>query len=382
MKVVALTRTSRLGPSTRYRIEQYVPRLRGQGIEVETRPLFGDAWMRLRAVRPAPARVLAKGGYAAARLVARVGQVLAARAGDADLVLVEQQLFPYLPAWIETLLWPRRPTILEFDDAIHLTFAHRRKLERLCALATHVLVGNEHLAAFARRTARAVSVVPTTVDPARYPPPPGPREGPFRVGWIGLPYNFASLEVLAGPLARMAADGIDCELRVISSDHPPFDGPRWAGVRVVARPWSEATEVAELQACTVGVMPLPDDEWSRGKCGLKLLQSMAAGLPVVASPIGVNPGIVGSGEDAAGLLAEDEPAWEAALRRLERDRVAAAAMGRAARERVARAYSLEMGARLVADAYRLALAPPGDDPGAGPGGRGSDGPDERTRDPR
>ena len=357
MRVVALTRASRAGPSSRYRIEQYVPVLARAGIAVTTRPLFGGAWLRLREIRLPPARVLAKAVYALARFVARVGQVLATRTGEVDLVVVEQQLCPYLPGWIEALLWPRCPTILEFDDAIYLTFAHRRKLERLCALATRVVAGNEHLAAFARRTARAVSVIPTTVDLARYPPPPPARpDAPFGVVWIGLPYNFASLEILAGPLARMARDGIDCELRVVSSHHPRFDGPRWAGVRVVLRTWSEATEVAELQAGSVGVMPLPDTEWSRGKCGLKLLQSMAAGLPVVASPVGVNPAIVGTGDEGppAGLLARDEAEWEAALRRLAADREGAAAMGRAGRARVARAYSLEGGARLVADAYRLA----------------------------
>ena len=151
MKVLALTRTDSRGPSTRYRIEQYRPLLAARGIEVETRPLFGARWFALLE-RPAGAgRAVGKALESARQLATRVGQVLAARRSDADLVLVEQQLFPYLPAWVEGLLWPRRqPTALEFDDAIYLTRGHRRKLERLCARAHVVIVGNETLAEFAR----------------------------------------------------------------------------------------------------------------------------------------------------------------------------------------------------------------------------------------
>jgi hypothetical protein len=354
MKVLALTRTGPRGPSTRYRIEQYRPVLAGRGIEVATRPLFGDSWFGILEWRLAPLRGLAKAGYSLVRLVARAGQALAARHGDADLVLIEQQLFPYLPWTLERLLWPAgKRVVVEFDDAIYLTFAHERKLARLCARADLVITGNEMLAEFARRHAREVAVIPTTVDPARYDRPPREPDGTLRVGWIGLRYNLHCLRALAGPLARLGAQGVACELRVISSSPPPH-GPEWAGVRVVHRPWSEATEADEIAACDVGVMPLPDEPWSRGKCGLKLLQFMAAGRPVVASPVGVNRALVRPGR--TGLLADDDAGWELALRRLHEDRALARRLGAAGRQLVEAEYSLARGARLVAEAYGRALS--------------------------
>lgn len=354
LHVVALTRTSSIGPSTRYRILQYRDALARDGITVETRPLFGPTWFALLDRRVPLVTPLLKGAYAAARLVVRLAQLAAARASDADVILVEHQLFPYLPTWIETALWPRRrATILEFDDAIHLTRGHEPKLRALCGLATRTIVGNETLATFARETARDVDVIPTTVDVDRVAPralrtrSPG---DPLRVAWIGLPYNLGYLDALAAPLRALAADG-PVELRVISRGRAP-SGPAWDGVEVVARPWSEATEVDELASCDVGVMPLPDTPWTRGKCGLKLLQCMAAGLPVVASPVGVNVEIVD--HDRNGLLADDEQAWTAALRRLRDDPEHAAALAAAGRRTVEDAYSLEEGARLVANAYRRA----------------------------
>jgi glycosyltransferase involved in cell wall biosynthesis len=274
-------------------------------------------------------------------------------------VHIEQQLFPYLPWPLESLLWPRRkPVVLEFDDAIFLTFAHRGKLERACARADLVIVGNRFLEAFAAAHARRVVVIPTTVDPARYGGshrPRRPPDGVLRVGWIGLRYNFPYLRLLARPLARLAADGLRVELRVISSAAPDL-GPEARGVPVVHRPWSEATEADEVSACDVGVMPLPETPWAEGKCGLKLLQFMAASRPVIASPVGVNTALVEDGRN--GLLAADEAGWEAALRRLHGDPALALRLGAAGRLTVEQHYSVSAGARQVSEAYRQLLASP------------------------
>jgi glycosyltransferase involved in cell wall biosynthesis len=356
MKVVALTRTSSIGPSTRYRIEQYLPALAARGIAVETRPLFGATWFRLLERPPGARRALLKAGYSLGRLVARVAQVIAAARSPADLVLVEQQLFPYLPAWAELLLWPRRlPTIVEFDDAIYLTRGHGTKLPRLWARADLVIVGNRFLAEVARPHARRVVVIPTTVDVLRYDAALAAQrarrersaDGPLRVGWIGLRYNFPYLEALAGTLRALEGGA---ELRVISSGLP--EGAAWQGLKLVHRPWSEATEADELAACDVGVMPLPDSEWARGKCALKLLQSMAAGVPVVASPVGVNADIVRHGEN--GLLASTPDEWRDALASLAADPGLRRRLGEAGRATVEADFSLEGGAESVANAYGLA----------------------------
>ena len=359
MKVVALTRTSTIGPSTRYRIGQYVDTLRRDDIDVRMRPLFGSGWFKLLEWGSGPHTSVCKAAYSLTRLLARVGQVVSARLAPPDLVLVEQQLFPYLPAWIERLLWPRSvPTVLEFDDAIYLTRGHRRKLELLCGLADVVIVGNRFLADFARPHARNVVVIPTTVDVTRYEHACSIQrqrraEGDdiFRVGWIGLRYNHPFLEELAEPLAHIAASGRPVELRVISSSAPAAT-ERWGEVRIVHRPWDEATEADELGACDVGVMPLPDNEWARGKCALKVLQCMAAAVPVVCSPVGVNAEIVQEG--ANGLLASDPEAWQRALASLADDAALRARLGDAGLGTVLEAYSLQTGAEKVREAYGLA----------------------------
>ena len=352
LRVLALTRTSRRGPSTRYRIEQYRSELAAHGIELTTRPLFGDAWFSILETRPAPLRGLLKAGYSLARLVARAAQAREAARGGHDLVLVEQQLFPYLPWSLERRLWPKRtPVLLEFDDAIWLTAGHEEKLAAACARAALVLVGNDFLREWAARHAARTAVIPTTIDMARYPasPPPDPDGRPLRVGWIGLRYNLGYLSALAGPLRRLQESGQCVELRVISSGAP--SGPEWDGLSVVHRPWSEDGELAEMQACDLGVMPLPDVPWARGKCGLKLLQFMAAGRPVVASPVGVNTTIVKDGEN--GLLAADADGWLAALRRLS-DPELRLRLGAAGRASVERSYSVSGWASRLAETYRLA----------------------------
>lgn len=358
MKVLALTRTSSIGPSTRYRIEQYRPLLAEQGIEVETAPLFDERWFALLERAPGPGRLLAKARYSLGRLLTRCAQARGASRGDADVVLVEQQLFPYLPAALELALWPRaRRTIVELDDAIYLTRGHRAKLQRLWARADLVIVGNRFLAEVVRPHARELAIIPTTVDVSRYDAAWAVQrerraqraaDAPLRVGWVGLRYNFPSLQLLAEPLARLAATGLGVELRVISSACPE-SGPEWGAVQLVHRPWSAECEADEIGRCDVGVMPLPDSEWSRGKCALKLLQYMAAGVPVVASPVGVNADLLRHGDN--GLLAGDARGWEAAFGQLAHDAELRARLGESGRLTVIRDFSLTKGAELVAMAY-------------------------------
>lgn len=354
MKVVALTRTSAIGPSTRYRIEQYRPALAAKGLQLVTLPLFGETWFSILDARSPLRRVAAKALYTPLRLFARIGQCWRAATGNADLVLIEQQIFPYLPWGLESLLWPSgKRVILEFDDAIFLTPGHADKLRRLCARADLVIVGNDFLKEWAEPHARRVVVIPTTVDTSRPPVPPRPSDGTLRVGWIGLRYNLRYLRALAGPLRRLAESGVDCELRVISRG-PPDPDPCWKGVRVVMRPWAVATEREEIAACDVGVMPLPDSDWARGKCALKLLQFMEAGRPVAASPVGVNPKLIRHGEN--GWLAADEDGWVEALAAVHTDPEGSARIAAAGRRTVEQRYSLARSASLLAETYRQACS--------------------------
>ncbi|GJM21764.1 MAG: glycosyl transferase [Planctomycetota bacterium] len=343
-------------------MEQYRQALAADGVELHTFPLFDADWFAILEQPASPLRSLRKAAYSLRRLFARLRQLRAAKRSGADLIHVEQQLFPYLPAWIEAALWPRdTPTLLEFDDAIYLTFAHRKKLQRLCALADGVIVGNDTLADFARPWAQHVHVIPTTLDLSRYAAAldmqrarraEHAQTGPLRVAWIGLRYNFAYLAELAAPLAELCRAHPGSELVVISSALP--DAALFPGVPLELEPWSEHAEAEALARCDVCVMPLPDTEWARGKCALKLLQGMAAGLPVIASPVGVNTHIIESGRN--GLLASAPSDWSEALLALAADPELRTRLGEAGRERVEAEFTLEGGARQLHSAYRQTLS--------------------------
>ncbi len=346
MRVVAFTKTSDIGPSSRCRFGQMRALLAQQQVSLATRPLFGRTYFLLGRVRPAALRILLKCLYVPGRFLARLVELRAAR--GAHLVVVEHQLFPYLPDLGERLL--RRsatPWILEFDDAIYLTRFHRAKIARLCRLADRVVVGNRFLAEFAARHNAAVAVVPTTVDLARFTPrrPRAPAAGaPLVVGWIGLPYNFPALALLEAPLRELAVE-VPLVLRVVSAGRP-----RLAGVPLEAVAWSLQGEAEQIARFDVGVMPLPDDEWSRGKCGLKILQCFAAGVPVVASPVGVNAELIEHGRN--GLLASSAADWQRHLRALARDPELRARLGQEGRRTVEAGYSASAWAPRIAGLWQ------------------------------
>ena len=220
-------------------------------------------------------------------------------------------------------------------------------LKRACA----VIVGNKHLARYASQHAVRVEVVPTVVDTDRFDERrhPGGRlessaPGPVTIAWIGLAYNFAYLNQLIPALKHLQrVEGV--RFRVISSRAPVLPG-----VEVEFREWSIESEVIALQSSHIGVMPLPDNEWARGKCGLKVLQYMAIGIPAVASPVGCNEDIIRHGHN--GFLAHSEEEWIIILSQLCRDSELRARIGRAGRKTVQERFSLHVwGPRLV-DHYR------------------------------
>ncbi len=253
-----------------------------------------------------------------------------------------------------------RHGVFDVDDAIYVrkprrlgeppdtSFWRRRKFAATCANVDAVAAGNEVLATVARATAHAVEILPTSVDVAAYQaavPRPG---GAPTVVWIGSPENLVYLEMIRPALARLTQRHPRLVLKVICSRFPD-----WPEVAVQRVPWSAATEAAELAAADVGVMPLTDDEWSRGKCAFKLLQYMAASLPCVASPVGANTEAVLDGE--TGYHARDDREWEAALARLIESPQLAARFGAAGRERVERYFSMQVyRARYLALLTRLA----------------------------
>jgi glycosyltransferase involved in cell wall biosynthesis len=281
------------------------------------------------------------------------------RTADFDLVVVHRWAVFLGPAWFETLAARRRPLVYDFDDAIFLPATSGAnawvswlkppgKTAAICRLARHVLAGNEYLATFARRHSHNVSVVPTTIDTDTYAvPAERAANGRPVVGWTGSVTTLPYLAALKEPLIRLAED-MDYELRVLGG---ALEVP---GVRISARPWSDTAELEELRRFDVGLMPMPDDGWARGKCGLKALQYMALEVPPVVSPYGVNAEIVTDGVN--GFHARTDAEWVDRVRRLVLDPQLRRRMGRAARRTVEERYSARVQAPVLARILRECAA--------------------------
>jgi glycosyltransferase involved in cell wall biosynthesis len=213
--------------------------------------------------------------------------------------------------------------------------------------AALVVVCNQYLADRAARTgARRIERVPTVVDLARYPVPAAPANETFTIGWIGTPWTARYLELVRPALREVCAGG---RARFVAIGAGPL---AWNDVPVEIVPWSEATEVNNLQRLDVGIMPLPDSPFERGKCGLKLIQYMACGRPVVASPVGVNRDIVRDGVN--GFTATGEQDWVTALSRLRDEPALRKRMREVGRGIVEEQFSLEVTAPRLADLLRSA----------------------------
>lgn len=315
LRVLALTHYGQQGASSRMRSWQYFPVMREAGVHVEAQALIDDATL-LDRYKVGSYRLVS----VIKRYVLRVFTLFGRH--QYDLLWIEKEALPWVPLWFELILLRRVPYVLDFDDAVFHNYDRHRlavvrrlyglRLDRLMGKAALVVCGNQYLADRAKSAgAQRVELLPTVIDLARYPAPLWPNSLPTHevstIVWIGSPSTARYLQVLQKPL-ELLAQRVNFMLRIIGAEfHMP-------GVHVECVPWAEATEVASIAACQVGVMPLQDSAWERGKCGYKLIQYMACGLPVVASPVGVNTQIVEPGVN--GFLANSDDEWVSALEQL------------------------------------------------------------------
>ncbi len=342
-------------PSQRYRIEQWEPLLREHGVEITYQP-FEDAELNA---------VLYHAGDTA-RKVKLVGRALrrrwrglqAVRDFDAVYILRETALLgpPLFERWIRGT---GVPFIFDFDDAVFVPYVSPSngylsylkfpgKTRVICRLAAHVMAGNEYLADYARAVNDRVTVIPTTVDTSKYTVVrPKPPNDPPVIGWTGSYSTAQHLRTLGGALRRLAKQE-RFRLRVIGA--PDFE---MEGVEVEVVAWRSETEVADLRPIDIGVMPLPDDPWSRGKCGMKALQYMGLAIPTVCSPVGVNSDIIRDGEN--GLLAATEDEWVEKLTRVLRSAELRARLGEAGRATVETTYSAAVQAPRVLQVFEAVV---------------------------
>lgn len=357
MKVLAwVPQVPDTSPGQRYRIEQWQPHLRKAGIEIKFSPFVSRD---LGELLQQPGQVFLKTAKLLGALARRLRE--ACQTGEYDVLYVFREGALLGPALAERIaIRNGMPLVYDFDDAVWIRYVSPAnsylsylrfpgKTATICRLARKVIVGNERLEEYARRLTHDVSIVPSTIDTDKYLPAVRTKSSLPVIGWTGS-YSTAKYLQLVRPALERLRRHIDFKFVVVGPT-----GFEAQGVEVEHRPWKAESEVEDLSDFDVGIMPLPDEPWERGKCGLKALQYMALAVPPVVSPVGVNMRIVRNGVN--GLLANTESEWEASLSHLLRDRAYAGALGRAARSTVETEYSAVVHAPRVASVLQAAATP-------------------------
>jgi glycosyltransferase involved in cell wall biosynthesis len=357
IRVLALSPIPEEGAGCRFRIAQFIPYLETVGIDVTLRSLFTTEFFRLVYK---PGHYVRKAVTFAGLTVKRLDSLR--DASQFDIVFIYREMFPLGPAVVERLLAMRgRPAVVfDFDDAIFLpsvseanrliaALKYPRKVATIIRHSDHVIAGNEYLAAYARRFNDEVTTIPTCVDTRRFAPArtiAADRNGARPVvGWIGSPTTASYIHALI-PVLQRVNQRHPFVLRV-SGAGEPMAVP---GLAVENPGWSLDREVELFNTCDIGVYPLADDEWSKGKCGFKALEFMACGVPVVAAAVGVNKEIVQDGVN--GFLAATPDEWIEKLGRLLADPGLRGSFAAAGRRTVEERYSLDVNAPKLAAALR------------------------------
>lgn len=322
-RIAALTGGA-LVPSARFRVRQYIPKLLENGVYVrEFCARYGSYPPTIRWLRPF---------WACATLAQRLPSVVGTYSFDA--VLLQREV-------VSTLLtlepFTKKPRIFDVDDAVFL-YGDGKAARRVAEISDHIICGNAFLAEWFASVNGNVTIIPTAVDTDRYVPAiqsPG-TDGQRVIGWIGTSGNLKYLYAQEAALSRVLRECPEARLRVVCDQAPEFRTVDSCRVEFIR--WTEEGELAAIQGMNIGIMPLEDSLWARGKCSFKMLQYMACGLPVVVSPVGMNMEILALGQ--VGIGASTVSQWAEALITLVRNDDLCGVFGVRARELAERQFSL------------------------------------------
>jgi glycosyltransferase involved in cell wall biosynthesis len=328
MRVLFLTSGPTV-PSTRFRILQFVPLLEAEGHECVVAHSWPDKyeqspWLGFRLSQRA-------------RRWKRRLDAIRARRGRFDVIVIERELFNDATFDLELEFRRLAPRlVLDIDDGVFLKWPE--KIARVAGAADCVIAGSDLLAEALAQFSQRVTIIPTCLDVGRYAVKEHVSRSRPVIGWTGTSSNLGYFEQVDPALTELAAR-MPYSLAIIADERAGRRLPRVSGVETRFIQWAIETEAASLLEFDVGIMPLPEDDWSRFKCGFKLIQYMAAGLPTVASPVGVNPQIVNPG--VTGVLTETRAEWADAMAGLLGDVEGRRQMGAAGRRRVEERYSIQ-----------------------------------------
>ena len=339
MKILGLI-SSPADPASRVRIMQYE-----SGLKKEGAFLFCKYFRPLRDADPAAwTRSLKKitgiNEWRTSDLIKSAGRIPLLFSQSGYDLIWQNRLIQLKHSYWEKRL--KKPVIFDFDDAIWLNEGEKQVNNKI-QQSQMIFAGNEFLADYASKYHANIKVIPTTVDTEKlFPLEKQPAK--FTIGWIGTKSNFQYLEMIRATLLEFLSANNDTLLLIISSELPPFLPGK--NEQVVFRKWEAEKENECINEFSVGVMPLADTEWTRGKCGYKLLQYLACGKPVLASPVGVNAKIMSEAD--IGIEVADQHQWLSALAKIKNDPAYSLSLGRNGRKLVLEKYSCAGWAKTIA----------------------------------
>jgi glycosyltransferase involved in cell wall biosynthesis len=324
IKVTALT-ASKVDPSSRFRIRQFVRPLRNLGISVsEFTPIVNR--YKIESL-PWLAMAMRLPGLVASRF--------------SDVTWLGRELVSGRHSLEE---WAGRKRVFDVDDAIWLPYPRDFSAE-IVERCDGVIAGNRFLADHYEKMGARVWLVPTSIDTEIWQPARKEVSAKWTIGWMGSSANLGFLATIEEPLAEFLAQHSDSRLLIVCDRPPSFKKLAFDFI-----PWSMENEVSLVNSMDVGLMPLDDSELARGKCGFKMLSYMACGIPVIASPVSVNAEILQQNE--VGIAANTSNQWFEALTRLHGDAALGVKMGQAGRKLAEADYSVTTNARLLAEIFR------------------------------
>lgn len=355
MRVLFLHKYDRQAAAYRYRFEQYFPYFRSLGWQVSAQSLLESSYLTEKFSNQSVNLVGVFKSYCR-----RIWFLWKLK--DTDFVVVYMEALPYLPFFFEFFLLLRRiPYAVDLDDAIFLNYKNHpnyfvrtalgSKFDRIFSRAACIFAGNAYLQSYAMKFNHNSIVVPTVVDMTYYNhekdfshEPSSAQPKPVTIGWMGSPSTAKSLQFILEALATVAkTHGV--RFLFVGSGPLPF-----VLSNMTVKDWTEKEELSDILKMDIGIMPLEDNTWNKGKCGFKLIQYMACGVPVVGSPVGVNQSIIDHGIN--GFKATTAEEWVKSLTLLIESRDLRMQFGKSARRKIASEYSLNFTIPLIAGAIK------------------------------
>ena len=330
------------GASNRYRVEQYLPYLKKAGISYSLHSFWNSSTFK----------ILYKTGHRFTKIyyfifgtISRLFDLL--KIFQYDIVFIHREAYPIGGAFFEIILAIlRKPFIFDFDDAIFLPssskpnsfierFKNPVKITKIIKMSSHIIVGNDYLANFARKYNDRVTVIPTPIDTDKYYPDEKKRSVELVIGWIGSVTTLNFLNIMRNVFIGLTKRFPHIKFKMVGGDFP-INGFS----NVISKPWSLKQEIEDLRTFDIGIMPMPDNEWTKGKCGFKAILYMSMNIPCVISPVGVNKEIIIDGVN--GFLASTEEEWIERLIILIKNSEMRREFGMAGRKIVEERYSVKV----------------------------------------